>query len=183
MMLMHCRPKQHDEQGRQDEEDQRKQHLDRHLHGVLFGPLPPLDPHVFRLGLEDARNGDAVGVCLDHRPDESYGRPAHPPVRPSPGRLPCGTAPPGYPAASGSVRPPGAAAVFACPAHGGFETQSGLNRDQHLVQRVGKFQPDLFPALLGPVRDEDVRDEVSQCCDDEHDQETCRADGDARKNR
>lgn len=43
------RPEQNDEESWQDEEDERKKHLDRHLHCVFFRKLPPFDPHVLRL--------------------------------------------------------------------------------------------------------------------------------------
>ena len=59
------RAEQHDEQRRQDAEDQREDHLDRDLHRLLLGPLPPLEPHLLRLGAQHVGDGDAVRVGLD----------------------------------------------------------------------------------------------------------------------
>ena len=54
----------------QDEQDQRKDHLDRDLHRLLLGPLTPLEPHLVCLDAEDVGDRDAVGVGLQDGTDE-----------------------------------------------------------------------------------------------------------------
>lgn len=51
---------------------------------------------------------------------------------------------------------------FSSTGHGCFKAKPGLNGDQHLVEGVGKFQPDGIPTLLGCRSNEEIRYEVRQ---------------------
>src|SRR3712207_5452394 len=66
----HRRPKDNDEDGREDAPDHREQHLDRRLRRGLLGALTSLDAKLLRLDLEHLRDWNAELLGLDDGADE-----------------------------------------------------------------------------------------------------------------
>ena len=64
------RPEDDDEQRREDAPDEREQHLDRGLGGLLLGALAALDAELLRLDLEDLADRDTELLGLDDGADE-----------------------------------------------------------------------------------------------------------------
>src|SRR5919109_2340105 len=54
-----------DEERREDAPDEREEHLDRRLRGLLLCALPALDPKLLRLNLEHLGDRDTQLLCLD----------------------------------------------------------------------------------------------------------------------
>src|ERR1700690_1683306 len=59
-----------DEQGREDAADEREQHLDRGLGGLLFGSRASLDAELLGLDLQNLGDRNAELLGLDDRADE-----------------------------------------------------------------------------------------------------------------
>src|SRR4051794_22200944 len=64
------RPEDDDEQRREDAPDEREEHLDRGLRGLLLGTLAPLDAQLLGLDLEHLRDRHAELLGLDDGADE-----------------------------------------------------------------------------------------------------------------
>ena len=156
-------------QCREDAEEHREEDLDRHLLGLLLGPLTTHEPHLLGLLAQDVGDRQAQPVGLDDGADEGPDLRGRRALAHALERLAAGVADLDLRQHAGELagdRPLDRAGDLQQRA---VEALAGLHADGEHVERVGEAGPQLVLALQACVVDEQVREEQARCAGEDGD--------------
>ena len=156
------RAQDHDEQAGHDAEHHGEQDLDRQLHRLLLGVLPPLQPQLGRLHLHRLSDGHAELLGLGQGHDELPELGELHAVGHGEERVPAPHAGPDVLAHAGELGGERSLAGDGQAGDGGVETEAGLDGDRELIDGVGQLPPDDLLALVGLDAQQDVRERRSR---------------------
>jgi hypothetical protein len=150
-----------DEQRREDAADEREQHLDRRLGGLLLGALATLDPELLGLDLEHLRDRDAELLRLDDRADEVGERLDLGPRDDVAQRVAPRLADPDLREGTPELVDQGALHLLDDLAERGVEAEAGANGDREEIEGVRDADQDLLLAGLDPPAEPELRPDVA----------------------
>src|SRR5436309_14585321 len=165
------RAKDDHEQRREDAPDEREQHLDRRLCGLLLGALPALDAELLRLDLEHLRDRDAELLGLDDRADEVREGLDLGPRDDVAQRLAPDLADPHFGEGAAELVDQGALHLLDDLAQRGVEAEAGADRDREQVEGVWDLEQDALLASLDSAPEPELRADVPDAGADEGEQQ------------